>query len=190
MSAGAGSTSLLRPITPADHADVLALNERHVELTSPLDEPRLAQLVAWADRPCVIDVDGAFAGFVLTFAGGSAYDGENFAWFTAHCQEHPVGAGGLAYLDRVVVHEDFRRRGLASRVYDELESTCGQPVLTLEVNLDPPNEPSLAFHRGRGYAEVGQRDSGGHLVSLMAKVLPGPSPAGQPTTRRTTCPTG
>ena len=157
-------SELLRPITPADHADVLALNERHVELTSPLDEHRLAQLVGWSDRACVVDVDGAFAGFVLTFAGGSAYDGENFGWFRERYD-------ALAYLDRVVVHEDFRRQGLASRVYDELEATCGQPVLTLEVNLDPPNEPSLAFHRGRGYAEVGQRDSGGHLVSLMAKPL-------------------
>ena len=54
---------------------------------------------------------------------------------------------------------------------DELEATCEQPVLTLEVNLDPPNEPSLAFHARRGFVEVGQRDSGGHLVSLMAKPL-------------------
>ena len=160
---------LLRPITPADHADVLALNERHVALTSPLDEPRLAQLVAWADRACVVDLDGAFAGFVLTFAGGSAYDGENFGWFTAWSRGRHAD---LAYLDRVVVHEEFRRQGLASRVYDDLEATCARPVLTLEVNLDPPNEPSLAFHRGRGYVEVGQKDSGGHLVSLMAKELP------------------
>ena len=163
-------TDLLRPLLPSDARassdldDVLALNERHVELTSPLSRERLVQLVGWADRACVVDVGGAFAGFVLTFATGSAYDGENFGWFAARHQD-------LAYLDRVVVHEDFRRRGLASRVYDELESTCGRPVMTLEVNLDPPNEPSLAFHRGRGYAEVGQRDSGGHLVSLMAKPL-------------------
>lgn len=157
-------TAQLRPLLPADHADVLALNERHVELTSPLDEPRLAQLVAWADRALVLDVDGAFAGFVLTYAGGSAYDGENFAWFA---ERYP----DLAYLDRVVVHEDFRRRGLATLLYDELEAGAGRPVMALEVNLDPPNEPSLAFHRARGYAEVGQRDSAGHLVSLMVKPL-------------------
>ena len=162
--APAHDAPLLRPITPADHADVLALNERHVELTAPLAEPRLVEMVGLADRACVVDVDGAFAGFVLTFATGSAYDGENFAWFSERYAD-------LAYLDRVVVHEDFRRRGLASRVYDELEGTCGRPVLTLEVNLDPPNEPSLAFHRARGFVEVGQRDSGGHVVSLMAKPL-------------------
>ena len=66
----------LRPLLPADHADVLALNERNVELTAPLDAPRLAELVTWADRALVLDVDGAFAGFVLTYVDGSAYDGD------------------------------------------------------------------------------------------------------------------
>ncbi len=157
-------TARLRDLLPADHADVLALNERHVDLTSPLDGPRLAELVAWADRALVLDVDGAFAGFVLTYVRGSAYDGENFAWFA---ERYP----DLAYLDRVVVHEDFRRRGLASLLYDDVEAGCGRPLLALEVNLDPPNEPSLAFHRARGYVEVGQRESGGHRVSMLVKRL-------------------
>lgn len=154
----------LREITPADHADVLALNERHVELTAPLDEARLVQMQGWADRACVIDVDGSFAGFVITFASGSAYDGENFAWFGEAYAD-------FCYLDRIVVHEDFQRRGLGSFAYDELERGCGRPVLTLEVNLDPPNEPSLAFHRARAYDGVGERVAGDHVVLLMAKQL-------------------
>jgi uncharacterized protein len=154
----------LRPVTPADHAEVLALNERNVELLAPLDEARLFELVAVAESASVIDVEGAFAGFVVTFSSGSAYDGENFAWFTEHYED-------FCYLDRVVIHEDFRRRGLGSQVYDELESSCRRPVFALEVNLDPPNEGSLAFHRARGFAEVGQRDSHGHVVSLMVKQL-------------------
>ncbi len=152
----------LRPITPADHEQVLALNERHVDLLAPLDPPRLAELLTQAHRADVVEVDGAFAGFVVTFASGAAYDGENFAWFS---QRYPR----FGYLDRIAIHEDFQRRGLGSLVYDRLEP--GWPLFTLEVNLEPPNEPSLAFHRGRGYTEVGRRDSGGHLVSLMAKTL-------------------
>ena len=158
--------SLLRPITARDHAAVLALNEDHVELLAPLDQPRLGVLLEESETAHVIDLEGTFAGFVGTFAAGSAYDGENFAWFTEHFDD-------FCYLDRVVIHEDFRRRGLASRVYDELESACGRAAFTLEVNLDPPNEPSLAFHRRRGYVEVGQRVSGGHLVSMLAKTLDG-----------------
>ncbi len=155
---------ILRPIRPDDHRDVLALNERNVELLAPLDEDRLTEIVAVAASASVIDVDGAFAGFVVTFRSGSAYDGENFGWFTERYAD-------FCYLDRVVLHEDFRRRGLGSLVYDELEAACDGSVFALEVNLDPPNEGSLAFHRARGFDEVGQRGSHGHVVSLMVKQL-------------------
>jgi predicted GNAT superfamily acetyltransferase len=157
-------SGVLRPMTAADHHAVLDLNERHVELLSPLDEARLAALVAVAENASVIDVDGAFAGFVITFAAGSGYDGENFVWFSERYDD-------FCYLDRVVIHEDFRRRGLGSAGYDELESSCGRPLFALEVNLDPPNVASLAFHRTRGYTEVGQRLSGGHLVSMLTLSL-------------------
>jgi predicted GNAT superfamily acetyltransferase len=166
--------SVLRPLTPGDHPDVLALNERNVDLLAPLDEQRLVQLIGWSDTAAAIDVDGAFAGFVLTFTSGSAYDGENFSWFSERYAD-------FAYLDRVVIHEDFRRRGLGTRVYDELESTCGRPLFALEVNLEPPNEPSLAFHRARGFTEVGRQTlgrssdehpSGDHVVTMMTKPLP------------------
>ncbi len=157
-----------RALRPGDHPAVLALNEDFVELLSPLDEVRLQQLLAWSDQALAVELDGGFAGFVLTFAAGAAYDGENFAWFAARHDD-------FLYLDRIVLAPHTRRQGVASAVYDELERGCGRPVLCLEVNLDPPNEASLAFHRGRGYVEVGRRVSGGHLVSLMTKTLsPGP----------------
>ena len=80
---------------------------------------------------------------------------------------------GFTYLDRVVVGAEFRRRGLARAVYDQLEAQAAAETgrLTLEVNLDPPNEPSLAFHRGRGYVEVGRGGEPGHVLTLMAKEL-------------------
>ena len=42
--------SILRPVTADDHAFVLDLNERNVDLLSPVDEPRLLELLDWADR--------------------------------------------------------------------------------------------------------------------------------------------
>jgi len=158
--------TLLRPITPADHAAVLAWNQSHVELLSPLDEERLVELLGWTERAEVIGHDGQDVGFVLTFAAGAAYDSSNYRWFS---ERYPA----FLYLDRVVIDPAVRRSGLGTRVYDALEAHARElgPVLCLEVNLDPPNEPSLAFHRSRGYVEVGQEESNGHLVSLMEKVL-------------------
>jgi predicted GNAT superfamily acetyltransferase len=159
-------TTRLRPITVADHEAVVALNERNVDLTAPMDEARLVELAAAAEHADVIDVDDEFAGFVITFATGAAYDGAHFTWFAERYED-------FCYLDRIVIHESFRRRGLGTFVYDELEGSCGRPVFALEVNIDPPNEPSLAFHRGRGFTEVGQSDASGHLVSLLTLRLDG-----------------
>ncbi len=144
---------------------MLALNEADVELLAPMDQRRLEQLQGWADRFDVIELDGRFAGFVITVAAGTAYDSENYRWFA---EQHET----FLYLDRVVIHPDARRRGLGTRVYDALEArAAAYGRLCLEVNLDPPNEPSLAFHAARGYAEVGRLGSPGHVVSLMTKEL-------------------
>lgn len=158
--------SLLRPIAPADHARVLAWNHDHVELLAPMDHDRLLALLGWADLGCVIHDEGRDVGFVLTFPAGTAYDSTNYRWFSGRYPD-------FYYLDRVVVDPAVRRTGIGSRVYDEIEdrARASASVLCLEVNLDPPNEPSLAFHRRRGYVEVGQDLFDGHLVSLMVKDL-------------------
>jgi predicted GNAT superfamily acetyltransferase len=159
--------SLLRPITPQDRAAVLAWNAAHVELLAPLDAPRLEELLGWAETAAVIAHEGADAGFVLTFADGAAYDSPNYCWFA---QRHPR----FTYLDRIVVDPSARRTGLGTRVYDRLEQRAaanGIPVFCLEVNVEPPNEPSLLFHRARGYVEVGRQRAGGHVVALFEKPL-------------------
>lgn len=156
--------TILRPILATDHAAVLAWNEAHVELLAPLDEPLLELLVSFSDTAAVITYDGRDVGFVITFAAGSGIDGVNYRWFS---DRHP----GFLYLDRIVIDSSARRTGVASQVYAELEARAAAlgPVLCLEVNLDPPNEPSLAFHRARGFIEVGRHEANGHLVSLMEK---------------------
>jgi predicted GNAT superfamily acetyltransferase len=119
----------------------------------------------------VITDGGRDVGFVLTFASGSAYDSANYRWFTERAASS--GWDAFYYLDRVVVDPSVRRAGIGTRVYDEIEERARRlaPVMCLEVNLDPPNQPSLEFHRRRGYVEVGQDASTGHLVSLMVKEL-------------------
>jgi predicted GNAT superfamily acetyltransferase len=162
----------LRPVTDSDAADVLALNEAEVEMLAPMDEPRFHELRALADRFDVVEVDGAFAGFVVTFAPGSAYDSENYGWFCERSAGEP-----FYYLDRFVLHESQRRRGLGGRVYDEIESAASAyGRMDLEVNLVPRNEASLAFHARRGYVEVGRLGDPEHLVSLLEKPLTDKTP--------------
>jgi len=157
--------TVLRPIEPADHAAVLAWNEANVELLAPLTGERLVELLEQGDG-VVIEHEGTAVGFVITFLAGSAYDSPNYRWFSERHDE-------FLYLDRVVVDASVRRTGVASRVYDLIEeraATLG-PVMCLEVNVDPPNEPSLAFHARRGYVEVGRQVWSDHLLTMLEKRL-------------------
>jgi predicted GNAT superfamily acetyltransferase len=155
----------LRPLRDEDVADVLALNEANVEMLSSLDEAELEQLAELADRFDVVDVDGSFAGFVVTMTAGGDYDSPYYRWFSENVD-------GFYYLDRVVMHPAFRRRGLGGFVYDEIERTAAPyRRLCLEVNLIPRNDASLAFHAARGFVELDRFGDNEHLVSLMEKVL-------------------
>jgi uncharacterized protein len=156
----------LRRISPRDHAAVLALNEANVTALAPMDQQRLDQLDALADRFDVIEVDGEFGGFVVTFGPGTSYDSENYRWFSRRYGTQ------FYYLDRIVLDPSQRRRGLGGFVYDELEDVArSHGRLTLEVNLLPRNDVSLAFHDRRGYVEVGRLGDENHLVALMEKRL-------------------
>ena len=155
----------LRQLRDTDVADVLMLNERNVVKLAPMDEARLHELRALADRFDVLDVDGAFAGFVITFGPGTTYDSDNYRWFAERHER-------FYYLDRIVLHEQFRRRGLGGFVYDEIERVAAPYTrLSLEVNLVPRNDASLASHEARGYKEVGRLGDEEHLVALMEKAL-------------------
>jgi hypothetical protein len=156
----------LRPIAEDDVPAVLALNHRFVDLLSPLDAERLLWLVGLSDHADVVEMDERVVGFVLTMAPGSEYDSENYRWHAARFD------GSFYYLDRIVIAEEMRRQGLAAFVYDAMEDAArGFGRMTLEVNVDPPNLGSLAFHERRGYVEVGRLGEPGHVVGLMAKEL-------------------
>ena len=153
----------LRPIEPRDHAFVLDLNRIHQHLTAPLSQARLLELLGWTDRADVIEAEGRMAGFVFTFASGGPYDSTNYLAFGRLFAD-------FTYLDRIVIDSAFQRRGLGSAVYDDLETTAGSRMV-LEVNIDPPNEPSLAFHEARGYRRVAEFGPPDHRVLQMSKEL-------------------
>lgn len=156
----------LRPIEPRDHTDVLDLNGRYEHDLAPLGEGRLLQLLDLTDRADVIDLGGRFAGFVFTFGPGSAYDSPNYRWFAERYGRD------FYYLDRIAISDEFQRRGLGGFVYDELEGIAAPyGRLTLEVHTIPPNEPSLAFHRHRGYAELELVGDETDAVTMMAREL-------------------
>jgi len=145
----------IHPIARADIAapsavreKLLALNNRHAQALSWLTEERLIALVGDA---FVARRIGDVAAFILAFDQDASYDGENFLWFKARYQR-------FVYVDRVVVAESARGRGYATRLYRDLFATaarCDHKLIACEVNADPPNQESDAFHAGFGFEQVG-----------------------------------
>jgi predicted GNAT superfamily acetyltransferase len=124
------------------------------------------RLTALAEHACyfrVIEQTGSVAAFLLAFRKGAPYDSPNFVWFDVRLDD-------FVYIDRVVIAAAFRGAGFATRLYDDLTAfarSCGVRRLTCEIDLEPPNPGSLAFHDKRGFCEIGrQRPEGAKLVSL------------------------
>ncbi|MBA3232641.1 MAG: GNAT family N-acetyltransferase [Propionibacteriales bacterium] len=156
----------IRPITDADAVAVLELNEESVKALSPLDGPALAQHLGAAAHCVVCELEGAVAAFAIAYAPLAAYASINYEWFTARYDD-------FLYLDRIAVSPRFRRRGVATAVYDAIEAEATRyGRMVCEVNSDPPNPGSLAFHRARGYRELGYlTQTDGHETVMLEKPL-------------------
>lgn len=137
-----------RDLTGADGEALLALNNAHAVALSWLEPERLAHLVAEAFLARRVGVADAL---LLTFDQAADYDSPNFLWFR---ERYPT----FVYVDRVVVADGARGRGLARRLYGDLFAAAraaGHERIVCEVNADPPNPASDAFHAALGFVTVG-----------------------------------
>lgn len=129
-------------------AALLALNNAHAVELSWLEPERLRHMVGQAFSARRIGMADAL---LLTFDQDADYDSPNFLWFRARWDR-------FVYVDRVVVADHARGRGLARRLYAELfaqAAAAGHDHIVCEVNSDPPNPLSDAFHAALGFREVG-----------------------------------
>ena len=163
-----GAAVRLRAIAEADLAVVARLNDAEVPRVGHLGDPGLAALLPRCEVAVAATDDAdRIAGFLLALGPGSDYASLNYGWFEARGTDH-------LYVDRVVVAPHARRCGVAGLLYDEVEaraSAHGRDEVTCEVNLVPRNDASSAFHAARGYLEVGQQETGGKRVAMLARPL-------------------
>jgi len=159
-----------RELRRADWPRLLSLNRASVRELSELDEQRLEWILSLAHSALAVEHEGQVAAFAVAIAPGTAYDSENYRWFGDHFQR-------FLYLDRIVVADSLRRRGIGAQLYDAMEAAA-QPLerMVCEVNVLPVNEPSLAFHAARGYVEIARVAHGQEkVVAMMGKELQAPT---------------
>ena len=145
----------IRSIEPEDLARILEINQANVPEVGSVDAGRMTYLVTESPIALAVELDGAVVGFCLVMRSNSDYDSVNYRWFTERYDD-------FMYLDRVAFAADAQGRGLGTLLYAEVDRLMvdgDESQLALEVNVDPPNESSLAFHTRRGFIEVGQQDT-------------------------------
>ncbi|MEY2927071.1 MAG: hypothetical protein RL367_1548 [Pseudomonadota bacterium] len=131
----------------SDLDTALALNNAHKVETGFLTTPELAALLSSAFH-AVAQADQ----LLITLDQDAAYDSPNFRWFKTQYAR-------FVYIDRVIVVPQARGQGLARTLYLGLFAqarAAGHDRIVCEINLDPPNPGSLAFHDALGFVEVGR----------------------------------
>ena len=153
---------LVRSMQPGDYRWALALNNSEVPHVSARNEhsfPRFVESAAWA--PVAVR-DNKPVGFAILFLAGSTYNSENYRWVAARYTR-------FLYLDRVIVEPAQRGQGIGRALY-EAAIEFGRrraPILTCEVNEDPPNPDSMRFHEKLGFKPIGKQQTEGGKKSVV-----------------------
>ncbi len=163
----------LRPFRGTDLDALVAINDAAHPAVPITPRDELAGLIAMSTVAVVVDVAGEPAGFVLGMPPELAYESENYLYFSARAREL---ARSFVYVDRIVLAPALQGRGLGPQLYaavfDEARRVGAVEVLC-EVNIEPPNPGSLAFHTRLGFVEVGRQQTHGgeNTVALLAAAV-------------------
>ncbi len=161
-----GDVLTIEPILPADEPAVLALNNAHAAETSWLEPAKLHDMIGQAFLAGRI---GELEAFIIAFDQRANYDSPNFIWFR---DRYPR----FVYVDRIITAPQARGRGHARGFISTLFTKArfaGHESVVCEVNSDPPNPGSDAFHAALGFSEVGSAaiHGGKKTVRYLAKNL-------------------
>jgi len=157
----------IHDLGPLDAAAILPLNNAHAKETSELDTASLTALLNTAFYARGID-RGATA-FLIALDQNASYTSPNFLWFKASRQP-------FVYIDRIIVSSSARGQGIARLLYNDLFAAAkqaGHDRVVCEVNIEPPNLASEAFHVAMGFHAVGQATihNGQKTVRYFEKTL-------------------
>ncbi len=134
-------------------SQLLALNNAHATELSFLESDEMQAMIGEA---CVALCTDDGSAFLLAFDQAADYSSPNFLWFRERFDR-------FVYVDRICVAPEQRGRGIARCFYEavfEHARTSGAGRVVCEVNEDPPNPASDAFHAALGFKEVGSASLG------------------------------
>ncbi len=130
------------------NSPLLELNNAESEALTRLSASDLQQLLSQAFLALAVgDADA----FLIALDQRADYGSPNFHWFRDRFAR-------FVYVDRVSVARHARGRGLGRSLYESLIArarAAGHDQIVSEVNSDPPNSASDAFHTALGFSVIG-----------------------------------
>jgi hypothetical protein len=142
----------IREARPADAPSIAAANSEGVPGVTQMDAGEAARIMENATLFLVAEREGAVCGYLMAYAPGTPYQGEEYLWFNERGDD-------FLYVDQIAVTGRARGSGVGRALYAEAAQAARERALSTlvcEVNVDPPNPESMAFHRRLGFAEVGR----------------------------------
>lgn len=156
----------IRPLNVSDIDVAVVLNNTEVPNVGPTDAQHFGELLNHSGVAWGIDAGDSLAALLVAFEPGTAYESTNYRWFNDRFDD-------FIYVDRVVVSRELKGQGIGRQLYDRLAATYFGVArqMTCEVNIDPPNKASMAFHVYMGFSQVATQPDGAKTVALLAKSL-------------------
>jgi len=158
----------IRDAALADEEFILALNAASTPAVGEMALPAYRDIAAQAYRVLIAEAGGEPAGFLILIRPGSSYPSDNYGWFEEQFDHH-------LYIDRIAISERAKGQGVGRALYDEalkLAAELGEERLTAEVNEEPPNPQSMAFHEKLGFRHLLSRKSrSGKVVAMLERPL-------------------
>jgi len=159
----------VRDAARGDEDFILALNAASTPAVGDMSAQDYREIVTQAHRVLIAEAGGVPAGFMILIRPGSAYPSDNYGWFEEQFDNH-------LYIDRIAVSKAAWGAGVGRALYEkamQVAAALGEKRLTAEVNEEPPNPESMAFHAKLGFRHLVSRTSPrlGKVVAMLERPL-------------------
>ena len=125
------------------------INQQQVPKVGSVSLEEFINLIEISNISYGIIKKGTCLGFVICLRENTNYQSINYKFFQKRHNK-------FFYIDRIAIDNKFQSRGIGSTFYDKLISIKHKfniPICA-EVNIDPPNELSINFHKKHGFVEI------------------------------------
>ena len=144
----------IRTVDESDFDYILSLNQKTIPEVSSTDLMGMSYFLKNASYFKIICNNNHPVGFCIGLMPGEEYASENYIWINKRYNS-------FIYVDRVIIDQKYRNKGLGSYFYNHLLETFYGKVeyIICEVNIKPYNKQSINFHKKYGFKEIGRKDT-------------------------------